>query len=382
MTIPLYTLRCNWAGPYSRALVLAFVASTIFLPLALLRNLEPLKFASFFSLLATLYAAFLCLYTGGTASAHPSEISNISCTEEQREDVLYFGLPVTIFAAIPIINVSFTAHYNGPRYYQELKNRSAPRFAKVVFSAMLISLLAYSTTAVAGYMTFGACTADNVLLNLGENFNLAVVARLALSILVAVTFPMAHNSLRASVVNLYWKGEYTPDNLPTKYHVLLTVILTTAATLTGILVEKVTVVLAYKGAIFGSFIVYILPALMFVRLRALRDAGLIDRSEPGSAALTEAAPLVSKSSLNYDADGGTLGAEIRRGFWGGAVGPLFTCKTAIWGAMFTWGAITMVLGTVISALKQAHFFDPKNETNATNMYMMNYDGLDKFGPGF
>lgn len=60
--------------------------------------------------------------------------------------------------AIPIVNVSYTAHYNGPRYYQELKNRSIPRFTTVVTAAMIISAAAYTSTAVAGYLTFGACT--------------------------------------------------------------------------------------------------------------------------------------------------------------------------------------------------------------------------------
>jgi hypothetical protein len=44
----------------------------------------------------------------------------------------------------------------------------------VVTGAMAISAAAYASTAVAGYLTFGACTADNLLLNLGENFELAV----------------------------------------------------------------------------------------------------------------------------------------------------------------------------------------------------------------
>jgi hypothetical protein len=52
----------------------------VFVPLAMLRNLEPLKFASFFSLLATLYAAFLTIYTKENAWDHPNDLSNMTCT--------------------------------------------------------------------------------------------------------------------------------------------------------------------------------------------------------------------------------------------------------------------------------------------------------------
>jgi hypothetical protein len=50
-----------------------------------------------------------------------------------------------------------------------------------------------------------------------------------------------------------------------------------------------------------------LKALMYVRLRTLHEAGLIDKSEPGSAGMTEAAkqkqPLLAETkAINFSAD--------------------------------------------------------------------------------
>lgn len=122
-------------------------------------------------------------------------------------------------------------------------------------------------------------------------------------------------------------------------------------------------------------------------------AAVLKRSEPGSAALTEAAPLVGGASVNYDtggdwmggrgrrADGsGAIGTEVATGCWNGAVGPLMTCRNIGLGSMFVWGVVTMLLGTVISALKQAHYFDPKNQTNVSASGSYYYNDPDQFGP--
>ena len=61
-----------------------------------------------------------------------------------------------------------------------------------------------------------------------------------------------------------------------------------------------------------------------------------------------------------------------------------TCRNVGLGSMFVWGSVTMVLGTVISALKQAHYFDPKNNTNTSfgsfGEGMLFANDPDQFGP--
>ena len=54
-----------------------------------------------------------------------------------------FGFPSSVWSAVPIMNVAFTAHYNGPRYYFELADRSGPRWRSVVATASLSCLAVY-----------------------------------------------------------------------------------------------------------------------------------------------------------------------------------------------------------------------------------------------
>ena len=111
-----------------------------------------------------------------------------------------------------------------------------------------------------------------------------------------------------------------------------------------------------------------------------------------SLSLDRGSPLFAVSADVYSADdviafkgrvdNGRDGMPT--GCWGGAVAPLLTCRNAGLGSMFVWGVVTMILGTVISALKQAHYFDPKNSTNSSlgssfrGMY--GFDDLEQFGP--
>eukprot|EP00729_Bicosta_minor_P000535 gene535-19461_t len=77
---------------------------------------------------------------------------------------------------------------------------------------------------------------------------------------------------------------------------------------------------------------------------------------------------------------GNGGPAVNSGCWNGAVGPLMTCRNIGLGSMFVWGVVTMLLGTVISALKQAHYFDPKNQTNVSASGSYYYNDPDQFGP--
>lgn len=263
-----------------------------------------------------------------------------------------FRFPVTMFAAIPIVNVAFTAHYNAPRFFMELKDRSIKRFSIVVFVALGISLLVYLATGIAGYLTFGECSFSDILKNYGASYETIVVARVALALLTIFTFPLANNALRSSIVDLWWQGRYTQDNLPRKPFVIITTAVVVFATFIGIEVQQVDVVLAYKGAIFGSFIVYMLPAIIYTQLRKreLEDYGVDKYDGHGSSSHR---PLISstESSLN------TQQTAVDRKASASVAFPLiemFQAKNKWLAGLFTWGAVTLVLGVIISALKQSN----------------------------
>ncbi len=73
--------------------------------------------------------------------------------------------------------MSFTAHYNGPKYYKELADRSEERLRTVVGTAFGLCLVAYLVTAISGYVHFGEFTCGDVLSNYPTQDADALLAR-------------------------------------------------------------------------------------------------------------------------------------------------------------------------------------------------------------
>lgn len=53
----------------------------------------------------------------------------------------WLQFPMTTFTAIPVITGAFAAHYNAPRYYMELSERSLARVCVVQLLVVLLLML-------------------------------------------------------------------------------------------------------------------------------------------------------------------------------------------------------------------------------------------------
>jgi len=222
-------------------------------------------------------------------------VANFLSADKYSDTVKTFHLEQGVFASLPIANVAFTLHYNAPRYYQELKNRSIPQLRKATLTAFSLCICVYvvrvtvavrrvcvplahpyvsSTThhnrrycfsAIGGYMVFGERTEGNILNNYADDDIGADIARVALTFVIVFTYPLAFHSLRSSV--LVFAPAWLRNSQRTRHHVAITVAILSFTTLMGILLPQVQVVLGFNGAIFGSCMVYIFPALMYASLR-------------------------------------------------------------------------------------------------------------------
>ena len=132
----------SWLGGGStgaRAAVLYCVATFLMLPLSLFRTIEPLKWGSGLAGVATVICILLCVYqvTDKPKQAFTDDEAGTDVTVE------WLGFSSSLFTALPIINVAFTAHYNAGRYYMELKDRSIQRFSVVCAGGLGLALFVY-----------------------------------------------------------------------------------------------------------------------------------------------------------------------------------------------------------------------------------------------
>jgi sodium-coupled neutral amino acid transporter 11 len=317
----------------SRAFIVTMCAVLFFFPLSILRNLDALKYTSALSCLASFYAAVLTCavyFWAPTGAMLPSEIH---AHPPLREDIRWFAFPLSFWEAVPIVNVAFTAHYNAGRFYEELSNRSTKRITMVSGTAMGFSLALYGVVAVMGYLTFGRMTKGNVLENFAPNYSLAIGARIALAVVVIFTLPLAAHSLRSSMFALFWDNKYTSDNAPRSIIASISIGVLVACGIIGVIFTKIEVVLAYKGGIFGSCLVYIFPPLMLVALRVRADRSSMERLlVPQAYDVASDPPASFKETI--------IAMFMQQKNW-----PL--------AFMFVWGILSGSLSVTVTVLKQA-----------------------------
>eukprot|EP01083_Nonionella_stella_P258822 884193_1 len=145
-----------------RVIDISLVSLSVLLPLSLSASLHSLRYSSFVSFGGLVYTVFLVITKTAPGGLEPSASGE---DIPRGQEIKLFVLSSKIFSAVGLMNVSFTAHYNGPKYYKELAGRSEDRFRLVVCSAFGMCLAAYVVTAVSGYVHFGEFTCGDILSN-------------------------------------------------------------------------------------------------------------------------------------------------------------------------------------------------------------------------
>ena len=78
-------------------------------------------------------------------------------------------------------------HYNSARFYNELKDKSLPRFGLAVALAFGLTSLLYVAIATCGYLTFGASCDGFILNNYSPYDTLIGMSRIAVGLSVVVS---------------------------------------------------------------------------------------------------------------------------------------------------------------------------------------------------
>ena len=170
------------------------------------------------------------------------------------------ALSADVFILVCMTFQAYFAHYNAPRYYVELKRNTITRFGRVVGSSFGISALLYVLLAVFGFLTFGENSDGFILNNYSTNDGLATMCRVCIAVALVFTYPLPFIGMRDGILDLLEvpMQKQTSQNLNVLTVVILTVITLLAMTLTDL-----GIVNAVGGALFGTAVVFIFPALMF-----------------------------------------------------------------------------------------------------------------------
>lgn len=249
----------------SALLGITFVA---LLPLCLLKNLAVLAPFSLVGLLAMGFTAIAIgiRYFDGSYDADSNGRFLDDIEEEMRPSfgtsgfMAAFHLTVMVFLCM--VSESYIAHYNAPRFWIELKNRTVHRFTTVVSCSFGISAIYYIIVTSLGFLTFGANSSGFILDNYSTNDVLASISRACVGFSLIFTYPIIFVGFRDAMLDVLM----IPHEKRTSHNLnLLTLILLTIITVLAILLKDLGVVVAVGGGTLGTAVVFIVPTMMFCR---------------------------------------------------------------------------------------------------------------------
>lgn len=246
------------------------VLFTVFplLPLCLKNDLSALTFTSSLSMIMMVYTVLVtCLRAvDGTYSSEGVHYESLLEKPSFPKRHMY-NLSGDSLVLMNFISMAFLSHYNGHKYYRELKGHTPRRFAQCTGVAMGITGIFYGVMMFAGYYTFGMSAQGVILDNYAPEDMLANMARVGIAFSMLASFPIMFSGLREAVIDLVvfvFPSLEEDFSFCWSMNVLNVLLLISVATC-AMIVTNVGEVVGVVGAICGSALIYILPSILYVR---------------------------------------------------------------------------------------------------------------------
>mmetsp|Transcript_19141 Transcript_19141/g.42482 ORF Transcript_19141/g.42482 Transcript_19141/m.42482 type:complete len:495 (+) Transcript_19141:1-1485(+) len=259
----------------ARTNILLLLTGGVIFPLCLLKNLKSLQFTSLLGIGGTVYTGVAMAIrlldgsyrTGGRfAGSIPAQPSfNVKGGSMAQLSSLIL---------VSMLSTAFIAHYNAPKFYHDLKEKSVPRYNKVVYASFACAILAFVSINAFGFLTFGGASLGFVLNNYSKADTLITLARVGIFCSILFGYPLVFVGLRDGMLSL--AGISNPDS---KTFFASSVGLLGFATLASLVLNNLGFVSSFGGALFGSMVIYIFPTLMM-------NAAIKDKTAKGEWEMT------------------------------------------------------------------------------------------------
>lgn len=141
----------------------------VLLPLCLMKNLSSLAPFSLVGSLGMVYTTIAMAFRYFSGAYLPTGKFGLDMAVSLQPKFGSVGARgiFTPAAAIMVsmLSTAFTAHFNAPKFYIELKDKTLPKYYKVVSTSFAISVLIFALVASLGFLTFGSHSSGLILNN-------------------------------------------------------------------------------------------------------------------------------------------------------------------------------------------------------------------------
>lgn len=249
---------------FSRSQVAITLTSIVLLPLCLMKNLASL---APFSLMGIIGMALtvICMavrYFDGSYSLPDGKF-----LADLGDKLPIFGsngaksaLSPNSFILICMLSTAYMAHFNAPKFYDELENNTIANFNVLVSTSFAIAILIFSAATALGFATFGKACSGFILSNYSAKDSLIGISRLLVAFSLICTYPLVFVGCRDGFLDLVRvPKEKRTNTILNQVTVCLLALITAAA----IVMKDLSFVLAFGGATLGNALIYLFPAIMF-----------------------------------------------------------------------------------------------------------------------
>ncbi|CAE8617501.1 unnamed protein product [Polarella glacialis] len=250
------------------------IVGTILLPMSFLDNLNQLKFTSVAGIFGVFYYVFAMFWRYITGAYAPGgQFYKLLLPAVQPSFSVTGGsmLSPPVLTLLGMLTSAYICHYNAPKYYQELKDRSMRRFYLTVLLGFGGSTLIYLVGFTSSFLTFGGHSSSFIFNNYASTDGLFVAARAIMSFVIICTYPLLFVGLCQGALELLPGGPGVGAEAQKRKR-NMTFGLVAGLTAMALSTKDIGLVIALPGAVTGSMLAYVFPALIHLKATAAEAA--------------------------------------------------------------------------------------------------------------
>lgn len=241
------------------------VTGVVLLPLCLMKNLTslaPFSLVGIIGMLYTTLAMAIRFFGGSYAAPNGQFVASALAAPVFGKAGARAALSAKSLILTCMLSNAYIAHFNAPKYLAELKNNTMGRFTQVIAWSFGSSIALYSIITALGFLTFGAASNGLILNNYSTQDFLMSLSRIAVTLSVTGSYPLLFDGTRDGLMDLFKVAKEKRNNS------LFNKITVGVLALTTVVASKMTdlgLVASVGGATFGTALVFIYPAIMFIK---------------------------------------------------------------------------------------------------------------------
>mmetsp|Transcript_20831 Transcript_20831/g.30812 ORF Transcript_20831/g.30812 Transcript_20831/m.30812 type:complete len:476 (-) Transcript_20831:60-1487(-) len=247
----------------SRAQTIVALTVTVLFPLCSMKNLAslaPFSLLGIIGMALTVGVMAIRFFDGSYALPAGKFLESVGTLPAFGSKGASAALNPNTLILVCMLSTAFMAHFNAPKFYNELENNTLPRFNTLVGVSFGVSILFFAAATALGFSTFGKSSAGFILSNYSSKDGLIGISRICVAFALIFTYPLVFVGCRDGFLSLL---KVPTEKQTDGFLRTLTVSLLTLITIAAINLKDLSFVMSFGGATLGNALIYVFPALMF-----------------------------------------------------------------------------------------------------------------------